>query len=89
MWLATLIPSYPAYVLSVPLLYTAYFKKLASQIGSLDYGDATSAGRKIVQLIQALEDVQEFHQLQSSLQIRQFLDETCLSLRQVRKTPTF
>lgn len=59
---------------------------MAKQIASLDYGDSTSAGRKIMQLIQALEEVQEFHQLENSLQIRQFLAETRLSLRQMLRT---
>ena len=30
---------------------------MAKQISSLDYDDSTSAGRKMVQLIQALEEV--------------------------------
>ena len=40
-----------------------WFKEIAGQIQALDYADATVAGRKIVQLIQALEEVQEFHQV--------------------------
>ena len=35
----------------------AWFKEMSKQIGSLDYEDSTSAGRKMVQLIQALEEV--------------------------------
>ena len=35
----------------------AWFANLANQIKALDYDDSTSAGRKIVQLIQALEEV--------------------------------
>jgi WASH complex subunit strumpellin len=64
----------------------AYFKNLATQISTLDFTDSTSAGRKIVQLISALEEVQEFHQLENSLQIRQFLQETRLSLHQMLRT---
>lgn len=83
--------------------HVAYFTKLGEQIAALDFTDSTSAGRKIVHLIQvgafigkfmnavklsqissqALEEVQEFHQLENSLQIRQFLKETCMSLHQV------
>ena len=44
---------------------------MSSQISSLSYDDSTSAGRKITQLIQALEEVQEFHQLESNLQVRE------------------
>jgi len=43
----------------------AWFHDIAGQMSSLDYVDATVAGRKIVQLIQALEEVQEFHQVPS------------------------
>eukprot|EP00039_Didymoeca_costata_P019334 m.337103 g.337103 ORF g.337103 m.337103 type:complete len:1151 (+) comp18047_c0_seq1:185-3637(+) len=64
----------------------AYFTKLGEQIAALDFTDSTSAGRKIVHLIQALEEVQEFHQLENSLQIRQFLKETCMSLHQMIRT---
>ena len=34
-----------------------WFGEMAKQITSLNYDDSTSAGRKIVQLIQALEEV--------------------------------
>ena len=35
----------------------AWFKEMSNQISSLNYDDSTSAGRKMVQLIQALEEV--------------------------------
>jgi len=35
----------------------AWFKEMSNQITSLSYDDSTSAGRKMVQLIQALEEV--------------------------------
>ena len=35
----------------------AWFKEMSKQISSLDYEDSTSAGRKMIQLIQALEEV--------------------------------
>ena len=35
----------------------AWFKEMSNQISSLSYDDSTSAGRKMVQLIQALEEV--------------------------------
>eukprot|EP00042_Codosiga_hollandica_P054258 m.729301 g.729301 ORF g.729301 m.729301 type:complete len:311 (-) comp58870_c0_seq97:330-1262(-) len=60
-----------------------YFEKLSEQIAALEHDDSTAAGRKITNLIAALDDVQEFHQLQNSLQIRQFLTETQLSLKQM------
>ncbi|XP_033124935.1 WASH complex subunit 5-like [Anneissia japonica] len=63
-----------------------WFSEMAKQIASLDYDDSTSAGRKIVQLIQALEEVQEFHQLEANLQVRQFLAETRKYLHQMIRT---
>ena len=35
----------------------AWFREMSTQIQSLDYDDSTAAGRKIVQLMQALEEV--------------------------------
>ena len=61
----------------------SYFASISKQVEMLDYVDSTSAGRKIKQLTQALEEVQEFHQLDNSLQIRQFIAETQKSLKQV------
>ncbi|CAH1773129.1 unnamed protein product [Owenia fusiformis] len=64
----------------------AWFTEMAKQINSLDYDDSTAAGRKIVQLIQALEEVQEFHQLESNLQVKQFLADTRQYLHQMIRT---
>ncbi|KAL3869501.1 hypothetical protein ACJMK2_042174 [Sinanodonta woodiana] len=64
----------------------AWFAEMAKQISSLNYDDPTSAGRKIVQLIQALEEVQEFHQLESNLQVCQFLADTRKYLHQMIRT---
>ncbi|KAK3754472.1 hypothetical protein QZH41_018991, partial [Actinostola sp. cb2023] len=64
----------------------AWFSEMSNQISSLNYDDSTSAGRKMVQLIQALEEVQEFHQLESNLQVRQFLLETRTFLHQMIRT---
>jgi WASH complex subunit strumpellin len=64
----------------------AWFNEMASQIKSLNYEESTSAGRKIVQLTQALEEVQEFHQLESNMQVRQFLADTRRFLHQMIRT---
>ncbi|XP_062506598.1 WASH complex subunit 5-like [Corticium candelabrum] len=64
----------------------AWFNEMASQIKSLNYDESTSAGRKIVQLTQALEEVQEFHQLEANLQVRQFLADTRRFLHQMIRT---
>jgi WASH complex subunit strumpellin len=52
-----------------------YFKKMSEEIAALDYTSPVMAGRKITTLIQALEEVQEFHQIDTSLQVKQFLAE--------------
>ncbi|KAJ8965671.1 hypothetical protein NQ314_003953 [Rhamnusium bicolor] len=52
-----------------------WFVEISKQVQSLTQGDSGSS-RKIVQLIQALEEVQEFHQLDANMQIVQFLSET-------------
>ena len=46
----------------------AWFGEMSKQISSLGYEDSTSAGRKIVQLIQALEEV-------NSLKGREYWDQ--------------
>jgi len=49
------------YFFLIPENLMAWFKEMSKQIDSLDYEDATSAGRKMVQLIQALEEVRPFY----------------------------
>ncbi|KAB0792555.1 hypothetical protein PPYR_14514 [Photinus pyralis] len=52
-----------------------WFVEISKEIKSLDQNDSNS-GRKIVQLIQALEEVQEFHQLDKHMHVVQCLTET-------------
>lgn len=61
----------------------AWFLEMGKQISSLNHDDSTAAGRKIIQLIQALEEVQEFHQLDTNLQVKQFLGDTRKYLHQM------
>ncbi|KAF7991199.1 hypothetical protein HCN44_002761 [Aphidius gifuensis] len=49
-----------------------WFKKISGHVESLVEDDS----RKIVQLLQALEEVQEFHQLEHNLQVTQCINET-------------
>ncbi len=62
-----------------------WFQDIAIQISSLDYSDFVLAGRKIAQLIQALEQVEEFHQVSHYIYIfihenpSPFFIVTCLS----------
>lgn len=39
------------------------------------FQDDTASARKLVQLIQALEEVQRFHELESNMQVMQYLME--------------
>ncbi|CAG9860794.1 unnamed protein product [Phyllotreta striolata] len=52
-----------------------WFTEISKQVQSLILED-NSSSRKLVQLIQALEEVQEFHQLDNNMQVVQFLSET-------------
>lgn len=52
-----------------------WFLDIAKHVDSLEKNNMASS-RKIVQLIQALEEVQEFHQLEANMQVIQFLTET-------------
>ncbi|XP_044765893.1 WASH complex subunit 5 [Coccinella septempunctata] len=62
-----------------------WFLEISKQIDSLVLDD-TNSSRKIVQLIQALEEVQTFHQLESNMQVIQILGEIKLSLNQMIQT---
>lgn len=54
----------------------AWFGSIGTKIQGLDYHDATLAGRKIQHLITALLEVEQFQQIESSLQVKQFLEES-------------
>jgi len=66
--------------------YQQYFIEIKNQINSLNPNDATFAGRKIQQLIKALEDVEQFHQISSNLQIKSYLFETRTLLKHMLST---
>ena len=53
-----------------------WFADLEAQIRALNSDDSTLAGRKIQQLIAALEEVEQFEQIEASLQVLQFLRDT-------------
>ena len=74
----------------------AWFTKLAADVRGLEFGQSqlagNVAGRKIQNIITALEDVERFEEIDTSLQIKQFLYETRDLLTQmvriVNVTPT-
>jgi len=53
-----------------------YFHDLAREVDALDVKDsAVASGRKIAQMREALKEVEQFHGLDSSLQVRAFLED--------------
>lgn len=61
----------------------SWFNEISSRIDSLEYHDSTTANRKIQKLMKALENVQEFHQIDNNLQVVQFLQDTRFLMRQM------
>ena len=53
----------------------SWFAGLADQVRQLEVADSTIAGRKMHHLIEALKEVEQFHQIEQSLQIKQYLAE--------------
>ena len=53
-----------------------WFSSISEKVGNLDFFDSNLAGRKIQQLIQALEEVEQFHQIEENLQVQQFIKDT-------------
>eukprot|EP01083_Nonionella_stella_P102334 291036_1 len=64
-----------------------WFKYLSSQIDSLECAaDSNVEGRKLLKIMGALRDVQRYHQIDASLQIKQFLHDTSVYLRKMVRT---
>lgn len=63
-----------------------WFKDISKEINLLNQENPNVSGRKIIQLIQALEEVQEFHNLDSNMQVKQHLLETRQYLHQMIQT---
>ncbi|KAK3865433.1 hypothetical protein Pcinc_028961 [Petrolisthes cinctipes] len=58
-----------------------WFKDIGEEILSLNLDDPASAGRKIIQLIQALKEVKEFHGLEGSAGVIQAIGEVVVALQ--------
>jgi WASH complex subunit strumpellin len=63
-----------------------WFDEIKKEIDTLDYENLNIAGRKLVQLLRALEDVQEFHNLDSNMHIKQYLTEIRQYLHEMMNT---
>uniref|UniRef100_A0A1A9W7M3 WASH complex subunit strumpellin n=1 Tax=Glossina brevipalpis TaxID=37001 RepID=A0A1A9W7M3_9MUSC len=53
-----------------------WFDEISKEIESLRADNVNVSGRLLLQLVQALEEVQEFHNLQTNMQVKQYLLET-------------
>lgn len=62
-----------------------WFASLASEISALEYTNSILVGRKMSTLISALEEVQNFHQINESIQVKSFLHECRESLKKMVK----
>ncbi|KAI1284886.1 hypothetical protein HDE_12453 [Halotydeus destructor] len=62
------------------------FADIGKQIEELTFENSAQSSRKTVLIIQALEEVQEFHQLESNLQVKQFVTEVKKYLHFLLKT---
>jgi WASH complex subunit strumpellin len=64
-----------------------WFSNLAQDVTSFEFGDSMQAGnvagRKIQNTIAALQDLERYEAIDTSLQIKQFLSETCGLLTQM------
>ncbi|CAD7002477.1 unnamed protein product [Ceratitis capitata] len=53
-----------------------WFSEISKEVEKLNAENANISGRTLIQLIQALEEVEEFHNLQANMQVKQYLLET-------------
>lgn len=63
-----------------------WFGDIAKEVTELSHDNANVSGRKIILLIQALEQVQEYHNLNANMQVKQHLIETGQYLHQMIQT---
>lgn len=65
-----------------------WFDNIAKQISSLSDTITTKSIKKITQLIQALDEVEEFHGIKSTSTILQFLSESKVALKNILRAGT-
>jgi len=63
--------------------YTSWFEKMKEKISSLDPDQQTESSKKIQQYTKALEDVEKYDQIDSSIQAKQFIGETKKHLKKM------
>ena len=60
-----------------------WFVNLSGEVSRIDSGDTTQAGRVMQQMLSAMEDVEQFHQIQGNAHVRHLLEVARGSLRQM------
>lgn len=63
-----------------------WFADIAAGVKTLLMSDTAAAERKLIQLIRALEEVQQFHNLETNMQVKQHLNESLAHLHQMLHT---
>lgn len=63
-----------------------WFKNIAAQVSSLGESTSTKSIKKVTQLIQALDEVEEFHSMKSTSTILQFLTDSKDALKNLLRT---
>lgn len=64
----------------------SWFEHIAKEVEKLRYDEPLSAGRKVHQLVDALVDVEQFHQIDTNLQTKQYLHDIREHLQRMVKT---
>ena len=64
----------------------SWFEHIAEEVEKLRYDEPLSAGRKVHQLVDALVDVEQFHQIDTNLQTKQYLHDIREHLQSMVKT---
>ena len=64
----------------------AWFLDMSRHLSGLEHNDYIAAGRKMAQIIAALEEVTQFHSLETNVQVSQFLAETRRHLHAMLRT---
>lgn len=65
--------------------FKAWFAEIATVISSINFTNSTYASRKIQQVVESLKDIEQYHQISSSIQIKEYLFETCRDLEHMIK----
>lgn len=56
--------------------FKQWFDEIGKVIEKINFSNSTYASRKIQELISSLEDIEQYHQISSSIQIKQYLFDT-------------